>query len=169
MNGLSFLVTDLEISFEDASLRCGIVWLVGLFSVCGIPYCSAPTLPILPTLPISYFLSSTHSLATSTPPSPCCSSPWPRHTCSHPSWSGCQNICRAVSVVKIFSTWCTHTGRSRRGRNSIGIVCGLSADKWVSDPSLWMPGESATTTTQGPRTRAEYVVLDRRNLSAYLS
>ena len=114
-------------------------------------------------------LLCTHSLDTSTPPSPCCSSPWPRHTCSHPSWSGCQNICRAVSVVKIFSTGCTHTGRSRRGRNSIGIVCGLSADKWVSDPSLWMPGESATTTTQGPRTPAEYVVLDRRNLSAYLS
>ena len=61
MNGLSFLVTDLEISFEDASLRCGIVWLVGLFSVCGIPYCSPPTLPTLPTLPISYFLSSTHT------------------------------------------------------------------------------------------------------------
>ena len=37
MNGLSFLLTDLEISFEDALPACGLGWLVGR-CVCGIPY-----------------------------------------------------------------------------------------------------------------------------------
>ena len=134
-----------------------VAWLC----VCGIPYYSLAHFP--------YFLS-THTDWTPLLPL-LFARLLGQGTHAHPSWSGCQNICRTVSVVKIFSTGCTQWAEGRRGGNSIGIVWGLSADKWASDASLWMPSESATTRTRGPRrSPAEDVVLDRGNLaSAYLS
>ena len=118
MNGLSFLLTDLEISFEDALPTCGVT-----VCVCGIPYYSLAHFP--------YFLS-THTDWTPLLPL-LFARLLGQGTHAHPSWSGCQNICRTVSVVKIFSTGCTQWAEGRRGGNSIGIVCGLSADKWASD------------------------------------
>ena len=144
----------------------GVAWRGWLASVCvcGIPSYPTHTLPIL-SLHTHWTPAGFSSLLVS------CPSQGTQSLLLPSSSSGCQNICHAVSVVKIFSTGCTQWAEGRRGGNSIGIVWGLSADKWASDASLWMPSESATTRTRGPRrSPAEDVVLDRGNLaSAYLS
>lgn len=115
MNGLSFLLTDSEISFEDALPTYGLAWLVGR-CVCVIPYYS---------LAHTSHTFSPHTLTGHHGASLLFARLLGQGTQhAHPSWSGCQNICRTVSVVKIFSTGCTQRAGGREGDETRLGSCG---------------------------------------------
>ena len=91
-------------------------------------------------------------------------------THAHPSWSGCQNIFRTVSVVKIFSKRCTQRRRGPEGdETQLGSWVDCQRTNGPQTHPYGCPVSRATTTIQGPRRSP--AVLDRRNLSypAYLS
>ena len=81
-------------------------WLASV-CVCGIPSYPTHTLPIL-SLHTHWTPAGFSSLLVS------CSSQGTQSLLLPSSSSGCQNICRAVSVVKIFSTGCTHSQKGTK-------------------------------------------------------
>ena len=94
----------------------GVAWRGWLASVCvcGIPSYPTHTLPIL-SLHTHWTPPGFSSLLVSCPS---------QGTQSPSSSSGCQNICRTVSVVKIFSTGCTQRAGGREGDETRLGSCG---------------------------------------------